>query len=189
MNIKKTLRKEVLTKRTRLSVSDWKSKSEDIANALFQLDIVNRATNIASFVDFRNEVSTSAINNWILKNGKSLFLPLIDMDKKTMTFYEVTDLNELVRSDYGILEPNPSVHEAIDPNRVDLFITPGVAFDPHGYRLGYGGGFYDYLFMGIKSEIPKIGLAFDLQCVSELPLEPFDQRITHLITESGVKSF
>ena len=189
MNIKKTLRKEVLARRTHLSESEWKSKSESIANALLQMDVVNQVNNIASFVDFRNEVSTDAINRWILSKGKSLYLPLIDMSKRLMTFYKVNDLNELIRSDYGIMEPDPQLHEAVDPNSIDLFITPGVAFDPHGYRLGYGGGFYDHLFAGIKNEIPKIALAFDLQCVDELPIEPFDRRITHLVTESGVKTF
>lgn len=189
MDVKKALRKEVLTKRTHLSESEWKSKSESIASELLKLDIVNQVKNIASFVDFRNEVSTDAINKWILSSGKSLYLPLIDMKSRTMTFYGIKDLNELVRSSYGIMEPNPSVHEMVDPQRIELFITPGIAFDPNGYRLGYGGGFYDHLFAGIGTEIPRIGLAFDLQCVSELPLEPFDMRITHLVTESGVKKF
>lgn len=189
MDVKKALRKEVLSKRTHLSGSEWKLKSESIANELLKLDIVNQVNAIASFVDFRNEVSTDAINKWILNHGKSLYLPLIDMKKKSMTFYRVTDLDELVRSNYGIMEPDPSVHEAVNPNRIDLFITPGIAFDPHGYRLGYGGGFYDQLFAGIRSEVPKIGLAFDLQCVPELPLESFDRRITHLVTETGVKKF
>ncbi len=189
MNIKKKLRKDVLERRILLSESEWKSKSESIENALLQLDVVNQVNNIASFVDFRNEVSTNAINRWILTKGKSLYLPLIDMSKRSMTFYKIEDLNELVRSNYGIMEPNPLVHEAVAPNSIDLFITPGVAFDPHGYRLGYGGGFYDQLFVEIKSEIPKIALAFDLQCVDELPIESFDRRITHLVTETGVKTF
>lgn len=189
MNIKKTLRQEVLSRRTRLSESEWKSKSESIANALLQMDIVNQVNHIASFVDFRNEVSTDAINRWILRNGKSLYLPLIDMGKRSMTFYKIMDLNELVRSNYGIMEPDPHIHEPIDPNRIDLFITPGVAFDPHGYRLGYGGGFYDQLFSGIKNDIPKIALAFDLQCVNAFPVESFDRPVTHLVTETGIKIF
>lgn len=189
MDVKKTLRKEVLSKRTHLSESEWRSKSERIAYELLKMDIVNQVNNIASFVDFRNEVSMDLINKWILKNGKSLYLPLIDMKSRTMTFYKVEDLDELVRSNYGIMEPDPFIHEAVTPNIIDLFITPGIAFDPHGYRLGYGGGFYDQLFAGVKNEIPKIGLAFDLQRVSELPLEPFDRRITHLVTETGVRTF
>ena len=157
--------------------------------SLENLDLFINAQNISSFVDFRDEISMTAINQSIIDSGKNLLLPYISPTTKEMQFYLVDDLSSLKRNTFGILEPDPQIHALYDESRIDCVLTPGVAFDAKGYRLGYGGGFYDRFFSRIEKAIPKIGIAFDLQCVDALPVEDYDRPITHIITEKGLRTF
>ena len=61
---------------------------------------------------------------------------------------------------------------AVDPDEVDLVITPGLAFDRAGHRLGYGGGHYDRYLGRARPEAPRVGIGFPLQLVDEVPVEP-----------------
>ncbi len=72
------------------------------------------------------------------------------------------------------------------PREGDVIIVPGVAFTDRGIRLGRGAGFYDRFLAAVPSNVPKIGLAFDVQLVPDLPEEPFDVRMDFVISESGV---
>lgn len=186
---KRQLRKEILSKRALMPSQIRKNAESHIYPVLFELDAFKKSHVISSFVSFRDEVEMDIINQKILKNKMTLVLPYIDMETKTMTFHIVNALEELKINNFGILEPNPKLHPQIDIDQIDLVLTPGVAFDLHGYRVGYGGGFYDRFFSEIKKAIPKVGIAFELQVVNTLEPEIHDLPVTHLITESGLRSF
>lgn len=104
-----------------------------------------------------------------------------------MTLHPLSDLSDLKRSKFGILEPRQDVE--ISPQEIDLIFAPGLAFDLKGMRLGYGGGFYDRLLSNIKKTTPVIGLAFDFQIVELVPCDERDQAITGLITEKKLYTF
>ena len=186
---KKQIRQNMMLMRSALTTEEREKYSEEVLKILIQLENFKKARAIASFVDFRNEVSMAPINDYILEANKALFLPYIDMATKTMTFHKVNDLSELNLSKFGILEPNPSIHERIDINTIDLVLTPGVAFDHTGHRLGYGGGFYDRFFEKLNQSVPRIGIAFSLQQIDKIPLEEHDLPLTGLITEEGLQWF
>ena len=186
---KKDLRKIILSKRAEIQGEMRSQYEEKILSTLVQNSYFQQARRVASFVSFRDELSTYHINQTILDLGKELLLPYISMASKQMTFHRVHSLDELVLSTYGIYEPDPSKHELVSFDEIDLVLTPGLAFDAQGFRLGYGGGFYDRLFQTIKKTIPKIGLAFDVQCIESLPVDTFDRPITHLITEKGITDY
>jgi 5-formyltetrahydrofolate cyclo-ligase len=186
---KKTLRKHIIALRSE-KTRDERIEAETIVfNLLKQFDLFFNAKNISSFVDFRDEISMTVINQAIIDAGKTLLLPYISPTTKEMQFYMVEDLSSLKRNSFGILEPDPEMHSLYDESRIDCVLTPGVAFDAKGYRLGYGGGFYDRFFSRIEKAIPKIGIAFDLQCVETIPVEYYDHPITHIITEKGIRTF
>ena len=73
----------------------------------------------------------------------------------------------------------------------EVLIVPLLAFDARGYRLGYGGGFYDRTLEGLRARRPTlaIGFAFAAQEVAEVPIEPTDQRLDAVVTQMGVKLF
>lgn len=186
---KRQIRTEILERRNRMTTEEREKAESIVLKSLTLMSEFKNANTIASFVSFRNEIEMKNINESILAAGKRLVLPLIDMTLKTMHFYLVDDLNALVKNSYGILEPNSSTHSQIDFEDIDLVLTPGVAFDLIGYRLGYGGGFYDRFFNSLKKAIPSIGIAFECQVVSKLPSDAFDQKIHKLLTETGSRNF
>ncbi len=186
---KKALRKQIMSLRSHKTPEERVTAESAVFDTLSHFDLFLNAQNISSFVNFRNEISMMAINQSILDSGKNLLLPYISPVTKEMQFYLVDDLTSLKRNHFGILEPDPEVHHLYDEALIDCVLTPGIAFDNRGYRLGYGGGFYDRFFSRIEKAIPKIGIAFELQCIDEVPVEPYDHPITHRITEKGLKTF
>lgn len=186
---KKSLRKQIMTMRSLFPIDERIQAENSVFDFVTQLPEFQTAKTISSFVSFGNEISMSRLNSYILSLNKTLALPYIEPKTKTMLFYEVDILSELVQNTFGILEPNPSIHRLVDYKTIDCVLTPGVAFDAHGYRLGYGGGFYDRFFSQIEKTIPKIGIAYELQKVEALPVESYDYPIHKLITEKGIVSF
>ena len=85
-----------------------------------------------------------------------------------------------------IREPAFRSERVVQPNELDLVIVPGLAFTPHGARLGRGGGFYDRLLAKLGTRTVRLGVCFGMQLVPELPLEPHDQLLDAVITEDGV---
>jgi 5-formyltetrahydrofolate cyclo-ligase len=69
---------------------------------------------------------------------------------------------------------------------VDLVITPGLAFDRRGHRLGYGGGHYDRYFARLQRSALRVGVGFSIQLVDELPTEPSDRPVDLVVTDAGV---
>lgn len=186
---KKALRNRILNLRKEIPTKTRLDAPHSILNQLLSMSEFTEAITISSFVSFRDELDMSPINNWILAQGKTLLLPYIDPTLKKMLFYKVTDLSSLKRNDYGILEPDPNVHELFDVNSIECVLTPGVAFDANGYRLGYGGGFYDSLFSSIRKTTPRIGVAFEIQFIDCLPTEIYDEPVHYLISETMVRKF
>ena len=91
----------------------------------------------------------------------------------------------LVNGAYGI--PEPGAHlPRLEPSNIDLMLVPAVAIDRRGYRLGYGGGYYDRLRADRRwREIPTIGIVFDFAYVDELPIDPWDLNLDAVCTELG----
>ena len=78
------------------------------------------------------------------------------------------------------------IRDRVNPEHIDLLIVPGVAFDLQGNRLGYGGGYYDRFFERLRPGVPLVALAFELQIVRQVPVEPWDRRMDWLVTEKRV---
>lgn len=186
---KTATRQRIMAIRNHLTAPEREIYSQNIYEQLLQLDLFKNSNVIASFVDFREEVSMTKINTYILNSGKTLVLPYVDFKRKEMTFHIVNDLSTLHLSRYGIREPNPNLHSEIDIADIEIVLTPGVAFDKNGYRLGYGGGFYDRFFATIDSLIPKIGIAYSLQLVDSIPVESHDKALDGIVTEKGLTQF
>lgn len=92
---------------------------------------------------------------------------------------------ELQLHPYGFLQPPPS--DPVPPERLDLALVPGLAFDEAGNRLGYGEGLYDRLLPHLRAGVPVVGVVPGALVLARLPAEPHDQRVTHLVTEGGVR--
>lgn len=185
--VKKIIRQEILNLRKVLTAEEVASKSENIFNRLASSAMFVKSKNVMVYMDFKNEVSTNLIINYLLKSDKGVIIPITISGTRNMILSQLLDPNkELERNSYGILEPKPQYIRKANPELLDLVIVPGVAFDISGYRIGYGGGYYDTFFNKLAKPIISIALAFDLQIVESVPVEDHDRPVNYIFTESRI---
>jgi len=113
-------------------------------------------------------------------------VPVIPGPAMALRFREWTPGCALVAGDFGALIPAEGAW--VEPA---VLIVPMLAFDARGYRLGYGGGFYDRTLEGLRARRPTlaVGFAFAAQEVDEVPIDAFDQQLDVVVTEEGVREF
>lgn len=113
-----------------------------------------------------------------------MYLPKSDPSTKTITVYEVQAFSELRPGAYGILEPDVDGAREGKIDELDVVFVPGVVFDRDGYRIGYGGGYYDRFLPKLMPQTLCVGVAFSLQVVESVPRDAFDRRLHGLVTET-----
>lgn len=183
---KKTLRKEILQKRSELTVENITEHSDIIANKLYNMDYYKEANTIMSFISFSDEVNTHEIIKKSIGLGKSIVVPITIPETKELKVSQVLDFSELEIGYYDILTPKKEYIRFVDPNTIDLILVPGVVFARNGYRVGYGGGYYDRFLSKLPQKFHKIGLSFDLQVKDKVPTDSFDIPVDLIITEKEV---
>lgn len=184
---KKTLRQEIMRKRSRLSKEEIMEKSTEIKNKLFQLEEFKAANFIFSFISFEDEIYTHNIIKESLAMNKRIGVPITVDKPRKLLVSEIKDFNkELEIGYYNILAPKKEFERIVAPSVIDLVLVPGLAFDKEGYRTGYGGGYYDRFFAISNKNMVKVGLCFDLQIVTEVPKDPYDIPVDYIITEDRI---
>ncbi len=109
------------------------------------------------------------------------------MDNRQLIPFKIKNLKEAINiGAYGIREPKKDVCSEVKLKDIDVIIVPAVAYDEDGYRLGYGGGFYDRFLEKLRYDTVTIGIAFDLQIFNSIPKEPHDAQLDYIITETRV---
>ncbi len=181
MNLKEELRKKARETRSSLEEDELLRLSSRIKNNLFSLKEVVETSVINCYASFQSEVYTFDILPEILKLGKTLTVP--KKKEKHLELYDVSysDIRKLEQNRWGIYEPLGNT-KRLDVKEHDIIITPGIAFDLRGNRLGYGGGYYDRLFSSSNRAL-KIALAFEKQIIDKVPSEKHDIRLDMIITE------
>lgn len=185
-NDKKNLRKEILTKRKNIDSVEKEKMDQKILDEFYENKYYKEAKNIFIYISYDSEINTRGIINKALKDNKKIYVPRTEFKTRFMDAVEITSLDNLVESEYGILEP--SMEEPhIEPNELDLIVVPGVAFDRNGGRMGYGAGFYDRYFKRISEDrikrVPKLALAYDFQILEKIPMNEQDVPVNCIITE------
>lgn len=153
-----------------------------VEESLFALPQMTAARSVLLFYSVGSEVPTEGMSARVGSRGKRLLLPYLDADG-AMEAAEVRPGDDLAPTGYGPKEPASRV--AVDPSEVDLIVTPGLAFDRAGNRLGYGGGHYDRYLQRMGSAAPRLGVAFSIQIVDRLPVGEGDQRVDVVVTDQG----
>lgn len=183
-NPKKQIRRKAKEARDGLPKEFIKKHSEAIASNLFSLPEFKVAKNVMFYVSFGSEVETHSMIKDALACGKTVSVPITDIKNKCLHLSKVTDPEkELFPSTFGILEPKKEHISPVEKKGLDLIVSPGVAFDRHFNRMGYGGGFYDRLFAEIPGHTVKVALCFEMQLHDGLPVEITDRKLDILVTE------
>ncbi len=173
--------------RERLSREEAGEKSRRIARRLFSRPEYRKAKTVFCYISSGSEVGTGEIVAAALQEGKTVAVPLVEEDRKSLRAVPVRDPErELAPGFRGIREPADRESPGIDPRELDLAVVPGTAFDRSGNRLGRGGGYYDRFLPRLRPGVPKIGLAFECQVVEEIIPDPHDAPVDLVITEDRV---
>ena len=111
-------------------------------------------------------------------------MPIIDKEKKLMNISRLRKFTDLESGYFGVLEPSNDSIEIVDPNILDLVITPGLIFNDKGYRIGYGAGFYDKFFSSLKNDPIKIGICFEEQ-IMDFENDDYDIPVDLIINDKS----
>ncbi len=166
---KKALRREIMAKKRSMTPEEIQMKSALLAQKLYQTQAYREAKTIYGYMPYNQEVRTVPILEQAMKDGKQVAVPKVYGDE--MRFLYVQDLTAMEKSDFGI--PEPVTDGPVADDTTALVIMPGLAFDPRGHRVGYGGGFYDK-FLEEETEHPTVALCYDFQMFSSLDTEEHD---------------
>ena len=181
---KQALRKQMLESRRAMALAEVRDKSMAIVKRLHSLEAFQQATRVLTYVASKdNEVDTRPLIESLLPEGKDVLVPIAEPGGH-MTWSRLDALSELRPARFGILEPAPEFKRPTSPTAGDVVLVPGVAFAPDGYRIGYGGGYFDRFMAGFPGT--KIGLAYDLQIVEKPPVEVHDVPVDMVVTEAKV---
>lgn len=178
---KKQIRLDVQQQLKKMSYQAYRERSHLLGEKLLQERSIVEAETVAITLSNQPEVDTVFIIEQLWKMNKKVVVPKCSPKTRTMQFYEIETFAQTERAFQAILEPIPELTERVEKQQIDVIIVPGVVFDRRGYRIGFGGGYYDrYLpdFDGVC-----ISLAFDEQLLNEVPRESHDLPVHILITE------
>lgn len=166
---KQQLRKAIREKKRAMTPEEIERRSEILARLFLETPVYRQARTLYGYLPYNQEVRTIPILEQALRDGKQVAVPKVYGD--TMRFLLLEDLTQVAKGYAGIPEPIADGPVAQDP--AALVLMPGLAFDPQGHRIGYGGGFYDK-FLAQEPEHPTVALCYDFQVLPHLDTQEFD---------------
>ncbi len=180
---KKRLRREALARRDSIPAPDRERKSLSITNRLLELSEVQAAHVVMVYAAMRSEADTVDLVQWAWQQGKEVGFPVTVPEAKQLLVVPVTSFDQLRTSNFGVPEPDPWAKK-LDPGEIDVVIVPGAAFDPRGFRIGYGAGYYDRFLPQIEGI--SIGIGFAEQVLPMVPADAHDVPVDLLVTDEQV---
>lgn len=182
---KRSLRGYIKSALNQLSEVEHHERSRLIHQKLFQHPWWQNASMIGLTLSYQYEVDTIPMIEQAWHEGKGVAVPLCDPETKAMHFRRIQSFEAVAPGYSGIREPIIDKSTYVEKDDLDLLIVPGLAFDERGFRLGYGGGFYDRYLSTFAYH--TLGLCFHMQLVSDLPTDSYDIPVHGIITERDVR--
>lgn len=188
------LRRSIIKKRNSLPSHEQRNYSKMIAQHLCHQLIFLRAQRIAFYFSNKGEVETQIILNEALKMSKECFFPILHPVKHNCLWFGRYHKGDVLKKNvYGIPEPDLHYVDQVTPWSIDLVITPLVAFDQQGNRVGMGGGYYDRTFAFKKRQSRSkpflLGLAYDFQQIPIFEARSWDVPLDAILTETRFLPF
>ena len=179
---KRRLRGLLRQRRWALSVRDVEENSQRIADRLCAQAMFHQARRILLYSPDENEVDTEGLWQAARRRGIAVYYPRVTADKREVEFVRRHDNQPLIPGVFDIPVP-PGEDLLTSAARTDLVLIPGVGFDQDGHRLGRGRGYYDRALRGVLAGALRVGLAYEFQVVSPVPVDPHDERVDYIVTE------
>ena len=182
---KQELRTDMKNKRRKLAKEDRIIWDQAVCNFL-ERDLADwiqagkRVPAVYAYVSLPDEVGTKPILELLWRQQIPVSVPKVSGQE--MDFYQIRSFSDLEKGCMGILEPVKGLPKSRETGA--LVLVPGLAFDHAGFRLGYGGGYYDR-FLKAETRHQTIGLAYEIQLVEAVPHEEWDQPLDRILAPSG----
>jgi 5-formyltetrahydrofolate cyclo-ligase len=181
----KALRRKALRARREMSIGQREEASDEICKHVIASRDFYSSSVVGCYLPMHDEVDTRAIIETAWRANKRIFVPIL-RNNREMFFCELRPETELEQNHFGVWEPTRGF--LIAPQKLDIVITPTVAFDHDRHRIGMGGGYYDRCFSFLRHRKhwfrPKlVGIAFQCQEVEKISPNPWDIRLYRLISD------
>lgn len=166
---KQTVRRKIRERKRAMTEEQIREKSGQLAKQFFATDLYQNAKTLYGYLPYNQEVRTLPILEQALRDGKKVAVPKCYGEE--MRFIYMDDLSRVEKGYANI--PEPIADSPVADDETALVLMPGLAFDPRGRRIGYGGGFYDR-FLVKEPGHPTVALCYDFQMIDHLETEEFD---------------
>jgi 5-formyltetrahydrofolate cyclo-ligase len=187
MNKKKELREKCLNERSRISKNKVSSWSKKIKSKFLDLPQLKNSKKIMAYASMRKEIETFELLEELLDQGYLLYLPYTRQDIVDLGTAQINDLDKDLKDGvFGVQEPATKLRGEVVPTDLDIIIVPGACFTAEGYRIGYGGGYYDSFLSKHANEALKIGFCYDCFILDSIPVEAHDVPVDLIITEKRI---
>jgi len=187
MNKKQRLRKKYLNERSRISntkISIWSKKIKD---KFLELSQLKTAQKIMAYASMRKEIKTFELLEELLDQEYLLYLPYTRQETIDLGAAQISNLDKDLKDGvFGVQEPVAKIRDEEVPADLDLIIVPGACFTNGGYRIGYGGGYYDSFLAKHANGALKVGFCYDCFIVDSIPVEDHDVPVDLIITEKRI---
>ena len=179
------VRQNMGRQRNAMSLDDVLNLSRAVEDRLFACKGLSVCQNIMFALSFGNEVRTDEMITRSLKDGKQVYVPRLIIRERRLEVCEITDMDqEFELGSYDIREPSRSNSKVVSPSKIDAVIAPGLAFDRSGARIGFGGGYFDWIFKQLPDEALRLGVAYEFQVADSIPQDSWDERVQIIFTEN-----
>ena len=173
---KQQLRQAIRQRKRAMTQEEIEDRSRSLCEKFLNSDNYRRCTCLYGYLPYNQEVRTWPILHQALADGKKVAVPKVYGDE--MKFIYLTDLTQVATGYAGI--PEPIADDPVAEQQDALVLMPGLAFDPQGHRIGYGGGFYDKV-LSREPGHPTVALCYEFQMVDHLETEQFDIPVNTVI--------
>lgn len=181
---KAMLREQGLAERRSLSLRERREKSVQIRDHLKQLAAFERASLVLTYVGAKDgEVETLPLITTLTQGGRRVAVPSI-VTRGFMIWRQISGIEQFYGSRFGIPEPRKECPEIKKIPTDAVILVPGILYSPSGYRIGYGGGYFDRFLKSFPGT--SVGVAFQMQVMNRLPIESHDIPVDYLVTEMDI---
>lgn len=180
---KQAMREEMMERRDALTAAVRQAAAKEIAGIGLDFATPQPGAFVSGYCAMRSELDPLPLMERLAAAGHPLALPVTPPKGNPLVFRCWKPGAELVEGGFGVCVPDKEAAE-VEP---DVLLVPLLAFDPEGYRLGYGAGFYDRTLAGLRARksVTAIGIAYDEQEVENVPHDDYDQRLDWVLMPSG----
>lgn len=159
----------------------FQQKCFEIEQRLFGSPDWKQSSTVSITISKPPELDTWNIIKRGWEEGKTMVVPKCLPEDRRLIFYKLNDFHQLEQSYFNLFEPDPANSVAVHNESIELMIVPGLSYTTGGYRLGFGGGYYDRLLSSFSGT--TMSLAFEEQMVESLPIESFDMQVSTILTD------